>query len=124
MRSYAVPLALLADLVCVLSFVVIGKVDHDTGTAVPAVAATAWPFLAGALLGWVVTLAWRSPTRVWPTGVFVWAVTVSGGMVLRLFTGEGAPLSFAVVTSLFLAATMLGWRLIALLGARRSRRTA
>ncbi|MBB6118898.1 DUF3054 domain-containing protein [Nocardiopsis algeriensis] len=124
MRSYAVPLALLADLVCVLSFVVIGKVDHDTGTAVPAVAATAWPFLAGALLGWVVTLAWRSPTRVWPTGVFVWAVTVSGGMVLRLFTGEGAPLSFAVVTSLFLAATMLGWRLVALLGARRSRRTA
>ena len=124
MRSYAVPLALAADLVCVLAFVVIGRVDHESGTALAGIWGTAWPFLAGAVLGWAVTLAWRSPSRVWPVGVFVWAVTVAGGMALRVFTGEGAPLSFVVVTSLFLAATMIGWRAAALFvtRARRGRR--
>lgn len=124
MRSYAAPLALAADLVCVLAFVVIGKIDHDTGTAVAAITGTAWPFVGGLLLGWVVTLAWRYPVRIWPVGVFVWAVTVAGGMVLRLFTGEGAPWSFVTVTALFLAATMLGWRAIALVLAKRRQRAA
>lgn len=123
MRSYAAPLALAADLVCVLAFVVIGKIDHETGTAVAAVAGTAWPFVTGLLLGWVVTLAWRNPVRIWPVGVFVWAITVAGGMAFRLFTGEGAPWSFVTVTALFLAATMFGWRAIALLLAKRRQRT-
>lgn len=125
MRSTTAPVALaavLGDLVCVLAFVLIGKVDHATGTALAAIAATAWPFAAGTVLGWVVTLAWTAPTRIWPTGVFVWAVTVAGGMVLRLFTGEGAPLSFVLVTSAFLAVTMLGWRAAVLLAARRRQR--
>ena len=124
MRSYAVPLAFAADLLCVLVFVVVGKVDHETGTAVAAVAGTAWPFLGGMVLGWVVTLAWRTPVRIWPSGVFVWAVTIAGGMVLRLLSGEGAPTSFVVVMASFLAVTMLGWRAIALLVSRRRHRVA
>jgi hypothetical protein len=120
MRSYAVPLALAADLLCVLAFVVIGRTDHGTGTAVAGIAGTAWPFAAATALGWIVTQAWRLPVRIWPTGVFVWAVTVAGGMALRLATGENAPLSFVIVTSVFLAATMLGWRAGVLL-VRRTR---
>ena len=119
MRSYAVPLAFAADVLCVLVFVLVGKVDHETGTAVAAVAVTAWPFLGGLVLGWVVTLAWRTPVRIWPSGVFVWAVTVAGGMVLRLLSGEGTPTSFVVVTASFLAATVLGWRAIARTISRR-----
>ncbi|GHD18933.1 hypothetical protein GCM10007147_09620 [Nocardiopsis kunsanensis] len=119
MRSYTVPLAFAADFLCVLVFVVLGKVDHETGTALGAVAGTAWPFLGGLVLGWVVTLAWRMPVRIWPSGVFVWAVTVAGGMVLRLLSGEGAPTSFVVVTASFLAVTMLGWRTIARVVSRR-----
>ncbi|MFI6574576.1 DUF3054 domain-containing protein [Nocardiopsis sp. NPDC050513] len=122
MRSFAVPLALAADVVCVLAFVVIGRADHETGLAPAAVASTAWPFLAALALGWLVTLAWRAPVRIWPTGVFVWAVTVAGGMVSRLATGEGAPTGFVVVTSVFLAATLLGWRAVALFAATRRQR--
>jgi hypothetical protein len=121
MRSSTAPralAALLADLLCVLAFVVIGRTDHGTGTALAEIAWTAWPFAAGTVLGWAVTLAWTAPARIWPTGVFVWAVTVAGGMALRVFLGEGAPLSFVIVTSLFLAATMLGWRAAALLVTR------
>ncbi|WP_431870578.1 DUF3054 domain-containing protein [Nocardiopsis eucommiae] len=123
MRSYTPFLALVADLICVLVFVVVGKTDHATGLGPAEVAATAWPFLAALALGWVVTLAWRSPGRIWPTGVLVWAVTVAGAMPLRLLSGEGAPASFVVVTALFLAATMLGWRAVALLVSRRKRQT-
>lgn len=124
MRSYAAPLAFAADLLCVLVFVVVGKIDHETGTAAAAVAGTAWPFLGGLVLGWAVTLAWRTPVRIWPSGVFVWAVTVAGGMVLRLLTGEGAPTSFVVVTASFLAVTLLGWRTIAHLISRRRHKAA
>lgn len=124
MRSFAAPLALAADVVCVLAFVVIGKIDHDTGTAVAAVAGIAWPFVVGLLLGWVVTLAWRNPFRVWPVGAFVWAITVTGGMTLRLFTGENAPWSFVTVTALFLAATMLGWRVVTLALTKRRQRVS
>jgi hypothetical protein len=127
MRSSTAPralAALLADLVCVLAFVVIGRTDHGTGTALAEIAWTAWPFAAGTVLGWAVTRAWTAPVRIWPTGVFVWAVTVVGGMAVRVFLGEGAPTSFVIVTSLFLAATMLGWRGAALLVARRRQRRA
>lgn len=124
MRSYAVPLALLADTVCVLVFVVVGRTDHGTGTAVGAVLSTAWPFLAGAVLGWAASRAWRAPAALWPTGVLVWAITVVGGMAVRRIVGEGTPLSFVVVTSLFLAAAMLGWRAIALLVTGRRQRAA
>ncbi|MGW5878427.1 DUF3054 domain-containing protein [Nocardiopsis terrae] len=122
MRSYTPLAALLADLLCVLVFVVVGKADHATGLAPAAVAGTAWPFLVALALGWVVTLAWRSPCRIWPTGVLVWAVTVAGAMPLRLLGGEGAPFSFVLVTSLFLAVTMLGWRAVVLLVTGRRRR--
>ena len=54
----------------------------------------------------------------------MWAVTVIGAMPLRLLTGEGAPLSFVVVTSLFLVVTMLGWRTVALLVSRKGRASA
>ena len=121
MRSYIPLAALVADLVCVLVFVVVGKADHATGLSPAAVASTAWPFLVALALGWVVTLAWRSPDRIWPTGVLVWVVTVVGAMPLRLLSGEGAPFSFVLVTSLFLAATMLGWRVLALLVSRKRR---
>lgn len=123
MRSIAVPLALAADLLCVLAFVVIGRTDHGAGTALAGVLGTAWPFAAAMVLGWIVTQAWRLPDRIWPTGVFVWAVTVAGAMALRLATGENAPLGFVIVTSVFLAATMLGWRAGLLMVRRRRERT-
>ncbi|MFV2196993.1 DUF3054 domain-containing protein [Nocardiopsis sp. LOL_012] len=123
MRSFTAPLAFVADLVCVLAFVLIGRTEHESGTALGAVLGTAWPFAAALALGWALTLAWRSPARLWPTGVFVWAVAVAGGMVARLATGEDAPYSFVVVTGVFLAATMLGWRGLAhLVVERREKR--
>lgn len=112
-------LAALADLLVVLVFVVIGRRSHAEGSAVTGVVATAWPFAAGTAAGWVASRAWRAPTSVLATGVPVWVATVAVGMVLRQVTGEGTPVSFVVVASVFLGTFLVGWRAVAgWLGAR------
>jgi hypothetical protein len=101
--------AAVADAVAVLAFTLIGIASHD-GSLVSAFGRVVWPFAVAAALGWAVTRAWRDPARVWPTGVLIWLVTVVGGLVLRGVSGQGLAWSFALVTALFLAITMLGWR--------------
>ncbi|MUL39807.1 DUF3054 domain-containing protein [Streptomonospora sp. PA3] len=118
-----VPAALLLDALCVLAFVVIGRINHEEGLTAAGVALTLWPFLAGTAAGWAASLPWkpwRNPAAVMPTGVLVLVLTVGAGMLLRSAAGGGTPLSFVVVAALFLSAALLGWRAIALLLRRRS----
>ncbi|MEH0109750.1 DUF3054 domain-containing protein [Tersicoccus sp. MR15.9] len=116
--------AAVADAVLVLVFAAIGRASHQEGDAVLGVLTTAWPFLAGAAIGWLLIRAWRAPTRVWPTGVVVWVAAVAGGMVLRAVTGAGIAPSFIVVATITLAVFLLGWRAVVALIRRRSRRGA
>jgi hypothetical protein len=99
--------AAVADAVAVLAFTLIAS--HD-GSFVAAFGRVVWPFALAALIGWAVTRAWQDPSRVWPTGVLIWVVTVIGGLALRGVSGQGLAWSFALVTAIFLAITMLGWR--------------
>ena len=110
--------AVLADAACVLVFAVVGIASHD-GSMIAALGRVVWPFALAAALGWVLTRAWHGPARIWPTGVLVWLVTVLGGLALRGVSGQGVAWSFALVTALFLALTMLGWR--GLVALRRDR---
>jgi DUF3054 family protein len=105
--------AAVADLACVLVFVVIGRANHGDGEAVAGVASTAWPFLAGLAVGWLAARAWRRPAGLWPSGVTAWLGTVVVGMVLRVLAGQGTALSFIVVALVFLGLFLLGWRLLA-----------
>ncbi|MHA0284998.1 DUF3054 domain-containing protein [Mycobacterium sp. C3-094] len=107
------PAALAADVVCVLVFCAIGRRSHAEGLTVAGVAQTAWPFLAGTALGWVLARAWRRPVALVPTGVVVWVATVIAGMLLRKISGQGTAVSFIVVATLTTAALLLGWRAIA-----------
>jgi hypothetical protein len=113
-------LGVLADVCCVLAFVVIGRANHHAGETLAGVTSTAWPFLAGLAVGEVATRAWRRPLALVPTGVGVWAGTVAGGQVLRVISGQGTAVAFIVVSVLFLGLFLLGWRLVAQLAARRS----
>jgi hypothetical protein len=101
--------AAVADAVAVLAFTFIGIASHD-GSLVSAFGRVVWPFALAAALGWALTRAWRDPARVWPTGVLIWFITVIAGLVLRGASGQGLAWSFVLVTALFLAITMLGWR--------------
>jgi hypothetical protein len=108
--------ALGLDAASVLIFVLLGRGSHREGTLLAGTLATAWPFLAGASLGWVaVLLLRRSGGRPWlggslAAGGSVLAGTVIGGMALRRVAGGGTPISFVIVATSFLALFLLGWR--------------
>lgn len=103
-------LAALADVVGVLLFCVIGRRSHAEGLTVTGVADTAWPFLVGAAVGWLLARGWRRPGAIVPTGVVVWLSTVAIGMLLRTATSAGVAVSFIIVASAATAVLLLGWR--------------
>jgi DUF3054 family protein len=103
-------IALLADIVCVIVFCTIGRRSHAEGLTVAGIAQTAWPFLAGTAVGWLLIGGWRRPFTVIPTGVTIWVCTVVGGMLLRKATSAGVSTSFVVVASVSTAVLLLGWR--------------
>ncbi|SRR5579875_3585842 len=110
---------LAIDVALVLAFVVIGRASHHDGVSLAGVASTAWPFLAGLSVGEAATRAWRRPAALMPTGVGVWGATVALGQALRVLGGQGTEAGFVVVSAAFLGLFLLGWRLLALIPARR-----
>ena len=114
---WAAPLAV--DLVCLLVFAVAGKGSHEPGAAASVVLAIVWPFAAAALLAHAGLLrSGRRASRPWPEGAVVLGVTYVLGLALRALSGRGLALGFLVVGLLFLALTLLGWRLVVRLAAR------
>jgi hypothetical protein len=103
-------IALFVDVVCVIVFCAIGRRSHAEGLTVAGVAQTAWPFVAGTGVGWLVIGGWRRPFSVIPVGVAVWVCTVVLGMVLRKLTSAGVAPSFVVVASVSTSVLLLGWR--------------
>jgi hypothetical protein len=101
------------DVVCVLLFVLIGRASHSEGETLSGLARTAWPFLAGLLVGWAAVLASRRSGARPGAGVGIWLVTVAAGMVLRAVSGQGVAVVFVFVALVFLGLFMLGWRLVA-----------
>ena len=119
LRTRPVALALVADAVCVVVFCTIGRRSHAEGLSVAGIAETAWPFLAGAGVGWLLSRGWRRPVTLAPTGIVVWVCTIIVGMLLRKATSQGVAPSFVVVASLVTAVLLLGWRGAAQLVSRR-----
>lgn len=113
------PAWLAVDVVGVLVFCAVGRRSHDEGLNVTGIAVTAWPFLTGTVVGWLVSRAWRRPTAVVPTGVVVWLSTVVIGMLLRKATSAGVAASFVVVATTVTVLLLLGWRVAAGLTLRR-----
>jgi hypothetical protein len=108
-------IALFADIAFVILFATIGRRSHAEGLTVAGIAQTAWPFLAGTGVGWLLIRGWRRPFTVIPTGVAVWVCTVVVGMLLRKATSAGVATSFVVVASISTAVLLLGWRGVAAL---------
>ena len=74
----------------------------------------------GLVVAWLVAGLWKHPFE-WRRVVGAWLGTVAVGMALRvLVQGRDFKPSFAIVTTLFVGAGMLGWRAVGrrLLGAR------
>lgn len=104
------------DAASILAFVAAGRRSHDEGgNPISGMFEVAAPFLVALAVAWVVVRAWRRPDHL-RTGVALWAITVSGGMVLRRFVFDrGTAPSFVVVAALGTALLLLGWRLVVLI---------
>jgi hypothetical protein len=101
--------AIAVDVICITVFAIVGRSSHQEANDLLGVAHTAWPFLAGCLVGTVMGRTWRHPLSL-TSGVAVWLGTVIGGMTPRLLTGAGVQLSFVLVASLVLGLFLIGWR--------------
>lgn len=106
--------ALVGDLLVVLLFVAMGLVQHGTPLTTQNLFLVGWPFALGVLLGHLAIRAWRAPFRIWPHGVFVWAITLATAMALRTLFSAGTEVSFVIVTAVVTAIGMLGWRAVAM----------
>ena len=104
---------LLLDVVAVLAFVGIGVSVHAHGGGPVRWASVAWPFLVGLGVAWAAVGATRRPLSTPQGGVVVTVVTVGVGMTLRVVSGQGTAVAFAVVALCFLGAAMVGWRSVA-----------
>jgi hypothetical protein len=113
MNAKQVSVAALVDVLCVVLFCAIGRRSHAEGVTVSGVADTAWPFLVGAAVGWLISSGWRRPLAIAPTGVTVWLCTVAVGMLLRKANSGGVAVTFVIVASLVTAILLLGWRAVA-----------
>lgn len=113
------PWYLIADLVLVAIFAALGRNAHEQSPW--GALETAWPFLVGVLVGWVVVRARRRPAALFPTGVVIWLSTEIVGMLLRMLTGQGTALAFVLVSLAVLGLFLLGYRLISQLISRSRR---
>lgn len=115
--------ALVLDAVLVLIFAVIGRASHDEDPG--GFLLTAWPFIVALLVGHLVAaLLPGRPRRPWSLawGAVVWAVTVVGGMLLRVASGDTAQVAFIIVATIVLGVFLVGWRAVAALLRRRAAR--
>lgn len=114
------PVALAADTAAVVVFATIGRLSHGEAATPVGVAATAWPFLAGAAAGWLLVLSGllrgagvRADLARPRSGVVVWCSCVVFGMVLRSsVAGDGVAPAFVVVATVFTGGVLLGWRML------------
>nr|WP_294697367.1 DUF3054 domain-containing protein [uncultured Friedmanniella sp.] len=101
--------ALAADVICILVFAIVGRRSHAEGTDLLGVLQTAWPFLAGYVVGLAVSRGWRHPLAP-RSAVLLWLSTVAVAMLLRAASGAGTPWPFVLVTTVVLGLLLLGWR--------------
>jgi hypothetical protein len=111
---------LVADVGCVLALAAGGRRSHDPTDPGWVVLAIVWPFALAAGLAhlWLASRG-KDTRRVWPEGVIVLAVVYVLGMLLRAASDRGLAPAFLVVAGVFLGLTMLGWRGVVQLAARR-----
>jgi Protein of unknown function (DUF3054) len=114
-RAVLVPraAAVALDLVAVLVFVAIGRAAHAHGVGIGGLVSTAWPFVAGLAVGWLVLSILRRSAGSISSGALVCVLTVAVGMTLRVLAGQGTAVAFVVVALCFLGAAMCGWRVVA-----------
>lgn len=107
--------AIVLDVVLVVVFAIIGRSSHHEALSLVGILTTSWPFLAGLVIGWVASQAWWRPFGVALPGISIWIITLVGGMLFRVVSGQGTAVAFVIVALIALGILLLGWRVVATL---------
>ena len=118
-----IAIAAVLDLALVLVFAGIGRSSHSRSASITGLLETAWPFLTGVAIMWLLVRAWKHPLSIVHSGLPVWVGTVAIGVTLRAVTGAGIAPTFILVTAITLGVFLLGWRGIGALVLRLRGRT-
>lgn len=109
----------IIDAVLVLLFAFQGRSAHESGNSVLGILDTAWPFLVGLVVGWLVTRQWKVTTgglpvafQIWPASIMLVLVTWAVGLALRVLTGDTNNGGFPLVALGFLLLMLVGWRIV------------
>lgn len=115
--------SLLIDAVLVIVFAVIGMSSHSEALSLSGIWRTAWPFLAGAAIGWLIIALTRRAGWGLPAGIVIWLCTVVLGLAFRHLSNQGLSMPFPMIAAVVLAVFLLGWRFVArLMIKQRARR--
>lgn len=111
-------MAIGLDVFFVVLFAAIGRRTHHEEGAIDGVFRTALPFVMGLVVAWMTPHVRRAPWS-WRSGLIAAVTTVAIGMLLRRYAFDrGTALAFVIVASAFVAACLVGWRLLGALVTR------
>lgn len=103
--------SLAYDILCVISFVVLGTRNHNEDTGLSGVLFVAAPFLIAVIGSRAYARLNKKGVDSVTDGVTVVLFTVAIGMILRRFVFDrGIAPAFVIVSLLYLGGTMTGWR--------------
>ncbi len=110
--SPAAGIALVADLLCIVVFVALGKENHGVHRGVGWFFNVWWPLAVGLIVGALITRLYTAEGR-WPLRLVVTiAITVLIGGPLRTLTGRVMYSVFTLVAFAMLNLLTFGWRLL------------
>lgn len=112
--------AYFLDLLVVLLFAAAGRASHELSGNVLGVLETAWPFLIGLVVGWIVVNRQAADRHHWWLDGLVLAVaSLVIGMAMRIVTDQGTATPFVLVAAGVLTLGLVGWRAVEALVTRR-----
>jgi len=109
----------LADLLCLVLFVAIGRSTHDHGVAPSGMLSTLWPFVLGLATGWFLIIRRARSGVSLSDAIIIVVTTVAIGMILRVLFGQGTALAFVIVALAFMSLSFGGWRVVLHLARRK-----
>ena len=107
------------DVLLVLLFAFQGRSAHESKNSIIGILDTAWPFLVGLAVGWLITRQWKMTTgglpvtfQIWPASIMLVLVTWAIGLLMRSLSGDTNAGAFPLVALGFLLLMMVGWRIV------------
>lgn len=105
-------LAFFTDLILLAIFALTGRLSHRLEISFAGMFETAWPFVVGLVLAWILFRVYRDPASL-GKGVLVWLTTAVVGLLLRhIFISSVTSILFVIISIITTGVMLLIWRFV------------